>query len=102
VHFQNAHLAFALNQAKEENSCLNQHVSELKDEIIDLRVQLSDLRSKQDEDRSYAERMEEAEFQRRLAVSFIDGGSRFYIHPSTSLTTLDLTVLYKHIFLHPS
>ena len=48
---------------------MSQHVSELKDEILDLRVQLADLRSKQDEDRSYVERMDETEFQQRLAVS---------------------------------
>ena len=48
---------------------MSQHASELKVEILDLQEQLAELRSKQDKDRSYVERMDEAEFQRRLAVS---------------------------------
>ena len=59
---------------------MSQHVSELKVEILDLQEQLAELRSKQDENRSYVERMDEAEFQRRLAVSLTillkDSGDR--------------------------
>ncbi len=66
---QNASLAFALNQVKEENSGLAVHVNDLNAEILDLRGQLAGLKSKHEEDRSFMERLDEAEFQRRLAVS---------------------------------
>jgi dynactin complex subunit len=53
-------------QAKEENACLSSHVNGLNSEIMELRCQLAELKKKQEADADE----EEADFQRRLAVSF--------------------------------
>ena len=62
---QNGHLAFALNQSKEENARIVAHVNDLNAEILDLRGQIAELNAAHEEERAG---LEEAEFQRRLAV----------------------------------